>query len=129
MMFIGNLADAMKMEDKPPAKLRVFAPDGTTQETEGWLLLEALREGKTSTALHLVHLDGDTEVLNRKVVIVNTETGLTVYNPRRVAIASDRPFFTPQETAWLQRNPQWPGILELEDQPVENGEDNEGITG
>lgn len=114
-------------EGMPPAKLKVFAPNGTIQELEGWLLLEYLPGSEAAANLHLVNLDGDSEVLNRRVVIVNMETGIMVYNPRKVGLTPGRSFFTTQEQAWLKRNPQWPGILELEDQPVENGEDNEGI--
>lgn len=127
-MFIANLDGTMSAGNsvEPPAKLKVFAPDGTTKEANGWLLLN---QEELPPHLQLVHLDGRLEVLNRKVVILNVETGLIIYSPRKVitGLPGLPQFFTSREQAWLKRNPQWPGILELEDQPVENGEDNDGI--
>lgn len=113
----------------PPAKLKIFAPDGNIVEAPGWLGTRSSELDPGHQELHLISPDGTSELLNRKVVILNVELGVVVYSPRLMNPILGLPQLTKREQVWLERNPQWPGILELDDQPVENGEDNEGIKG
>ena len=108
----------------PPAKLKIFAPDGTIQEEEGWVRVRQM-SNKGPGELSLLRVDGSYLLLNRKVVILSVETGIVAYSPALMRFHSS--FWTSREVHWLRVNPSWPGILELEDHPVDNGEDNDGI--
>ncbi len=108
----------------PPAKLKVFAPNGSIQEETGWVRVRQTTPMGPGE-LSILCEDGSGLLLNRKVVILNVETGIIAYQPNLMGFTPS--FWTSREVAWLKVNPSWPGILELEDHPVENGEDNDGI--
>ncbi len=120
-----TLQDLMD-EHFPPGKLRIFAPDGTIQKEEGWLQVRQVSPVGPGE-LSLLRPDKSLLPLNRKVVILNMETGAVVYGPPPKNEKCISSFWSSREVAWFKRNPYWPGILELEDHPVENGEDNDGI--
>ena len=110
---------------RPPAKLKVFAPNGDTKEIVAFLGIRGHTQYNQLTELFLQHEDGTCEVLSKKVVVQNLETGEVCYNPRVCPKnLGERVFITGDETMWLQENPHWPAILELWDNPVD-GSDHE----
>jgi len=112
----------------PPMKFRVYAPNGQTKEVTAYLGIRVHEQYQKLTELFLQHENGTVEVLNKKVVIKNLETGVVCYNPRTCSHSfGDKVFLTGSERSWLQRNPHWPAILELWDNPVENGEERDGL--
>jgi hypothetical protein len=112
----------------PPAKMKVFAPNGDMKEAVCWMVIRGHRIHQQVVELLLLHEDGTTEVLNKRVVVQNLETGEVVYNPRIMpACFGSRTFMTDAEVRWLRQNPHWPGILELYDNPVANGEETNGL--
>lgn len=121
------LQDVFK-DQKPPYRIKIFAPNGETRELLGWLGLRTSPSKPTTMELFLIH-GGDCpvgiEVINKKVVVVNQELGQVIYDPRQVPRRIyNLEFLTEKEVEWLGRNPQWPDILELKANPVENGEEN-----
>lgn len=117
-----------EMVPNPPAKMKVFAPNGETKELTCWTGVRISPRSTQLTELFLLHESGFVEVLNKKVVIQNLETGEVIYNPRLMPKHfAERVFITASETQWLQANPHWPNILELCDNPVEKDEKNEGL--
>ena len=112
--------------DNPPARLKIFAPNGEVEEFVGWI---AIKQQGTSSVLDLCLLreDGQIEKLNKKVVVYNTEAGEILYSPRQAPtnLGGRISFLTKAEKKWLRENPSWPAVLELEDEPV--GEDGDGI--
>lgn len=108
----------------PPAKLRVYAPNGDRKEVVAYLGIRGRGDECCPAELFLAHESGAVEVLNRKVVVKNLETGMVCYDPRNApTYFGARRFLTSTEELWLIKNPSWPAILELEDNPVENGEE------
>jgi hypothetical protein len=104
----------------PPARMKVFAPNGETKETICWLGIRHHARYPELTELFLLFGNGDTEVLNKKVVVQNLETGKVVYDPRLASKHfEDKTFLTGSEVNWLRRNPAWPNLLELDDNPVD----------
>ena len=113
----------------PPAKLKVFAPNGETKEITGHRGIRGHDEHDQLTELFLRYEDGKVEVLSKKVVVQNMDSGLVCYNPRTTPKSfNNASFITGSETFWLKKNPHWPAILELQDNPVEGSDhDFEGI--
>lgn len=116
--------------NNPPARLKVFAPNGDTRVFLGWI---GIRECPASLQLAELFLmedkqDAKMEVMNKKVVVQNLETGEVIYDPRRAptVLPGGRHLITGSEKFWLQRNPHWPGILELYDNPVKEDDENGG---
>jgi hypothetical protein len=97
----------------PPASLKVFAPDGTSKEFKGWIGTRPSGNNPFRPELYLMKTDHTTEVVNKKVVVYNTDANEVIYDPR---MAPSQP--TPIRK-WLEEHPEWPAILELYDQPVE----------
>jgi hypothetical protein len=111
----------------PPVSLKVYAPNGDTREVRGWIGIRVNSRNTKKLELVLVLPDESTEVLNKKVVIVDTATDNVLYTPRLAPTEMNGGEFMPRGIVrWLQENPQWPAILELEDQPVE-GDGNDGL--
>jgi len=118
-----NFADAL-YGGPPPNKLKVYAPNGDTKEILGHLGVRGHQEHKQLTELFLQHADGKIEVLNKKGVVLNMETGIVCYNPRVCPTHhGEYSFITGSEKTWLKANPHWPAILELWDHPVDNAQD------
>lgn len=112
-----------------PAKVKVFAPNGETKEAVCWIGIRSHAQHPDLTELFLQYENGATEVLNKKVVVQNLETGEVIYNPRLVPrIVAHRVYITGSEANWLQRHPHWPGILELYDNPADKETDDEGLS-
>lgn len=110
-----------------PQKLKVYAPNGDTKETRAYLCIREHPDYNQLTELFLQHENGSCEVLNKKVVILNVETGQVCYNPRTCPPSfGHRAFLTGTEKFWLDENPHWPAVLELWDNPV-NGGDSDGL--
>ncbi len=105
----------------PPVLLKVYAPNGKTIELEGWVGFGCPPGMPPASRLFVLYTNNKAKVLNPLVVIVNTENGMVVYDPRSLTILRQR------EVSWLQKHPHWPAILELHDNPA--GDDNEGIEG
>ncbi len=103
----------------PPAKLKVYAPNGDTKEIIGFLSLRVHQAYPGIIELFLCSENGTSEILNKKVVVKNMETGMVCYDPRTCITVSK------SEKRWLAENPHWPAILELWDNPV--GEESEGL--
>lgn len=113
------------MPDLKPAKLKVFAPNGDTKEVTAWVGFRNHPMQRERVELFLKHEDGTMEPLSKKVVILNTETGEVIYDPRLAAQAmAFSPFglIDKSDCKWLKENPHWPGILELYDMPVSDGD-------
>lgn len=111
----------------PPLPFRLYAPNGDTMEAKGWLGLKN-ESDKKEIELVLVKPDNSFVVLNKKVIVVNKITEAVVYNPRlAMTTINGREFIPRRVLRWLQENPQWPAILELEDNPVE-GDTNDGLS-
>jgi len=128
-MFDSFFRDAQRQSNNPPARIKVFAPNGDTKTFVGWV---GVREtGGPKGALELFYTEDTPEatvtVLNKKVVVQNLDTMEVLYSPRGMppVLPNGVPFFPKCDLKWLQKNPHWPGILELEDEPV--GEDSEGL--
>lgn len=114
--------------DNPPAEMKVFAPNGETNRAVCWLGIRRSTEGPKTIQLFLLHEDMSIKVLNKKVIVQNLETGNIVYNPRCMPeFFGEQRFLTPREVFWLRDNPHWPNVLELYDNPVDNGEGNDGL--
>lgn len=113
----------------PPAKLKVYAPNGDTKEIVAYLSIRSHQQHNLPTELFLLYADGTTEVLSKKVVVKNLETGDICYDPRAVPdYPGNRAFITGSEKLWLDENPHWPKVLELQDNPVVNeGTESEGL--
>lgn len=111
--------DAMFGAMNPPAKMKVYAPNGDTMEVVGHLAVRGHEQTNELLELCLRHTDGKIEVLNKRVVVKNLETGEVCYNPRTcpsyIGIVK---FLTGSDVAWLRRNLHWPKVLELWDNPV-----------
>lgn len=128
----GDLRALFVNSGVPPAKLRVFAPSGCKPiEVTGWVGMKTNESGRGKD-LYLVEdrVSGEERKLNKTVVILNVHLNRVVYNPRCMLLVHDPlgvPLLTLREVAWLDWHPEWPNILELDDRPVENGEDNEGL--
>lgn len=123
-----NPLDAIFGQQVPPAKLKVYAPNGDTKEVVAYLGIRGHQQYPQLTELFLQHEDGKIEVLSKKVVVKNLETGDVCYNPRTCPQhLGERVFITGSEKFWLEKNPHWPAILELWDNPVENGEQRDGL--
>jgi len=123
-----NPLDAIFGRNPPPAKLKVFAPNGETKECVAYLGIRVHGQYEQLTELFLQHDNGKIEVLNKQVVVLNQETGEVSYNPRTVPKSfGNKSFITGSERFWLEKNPHWPAILELWDNPVENGEAKDGL--
>lgn len=106
-----------------PAKLKVYAPNGDTKEVVAYLNLRAHQEHCHLVELFLQYEDGTIEVLSKKVVVKNMETGEVCYNPRAAPkMIGNHVLISYPIGLWLHKNPHWPAILELWDNPVENGE-------
>lgn len=111
----------------PPSRLKVYAPNGDTKELTASLFIQENGNQDQLIELLLLHEDGTREVLNKKVVVKNLETGCVCYNPRTCPPYFGRKdFFTGNEKFWLRKNLHWPAILELWDNLVEQG-DAEGL--
>lgn len=112
-----------------PAKMKVFAPDGETTEYVGWVgIYQDNKEDPKLAELFFLSEEGSIKILNKKVIVQNLETGKVIYHPRyMLETISGKPFLTPREVLWLRNNPEWPDVLELVDNPVDNGEDNDGL--
>lgn len=114
----------------PPARLKVFAPNGDTRVFLGWIGIRECPQSLQLAELFLLEdKDGaDMEVMNKKVVVQNLETGEVIYDPRRAphVLPGGRHLITGSETHWLKNNPHWPAILELYDQPVKHDEEDGG---
>ena len=119
-------ANLIRNPNPPPTKLKVYAPNGDTKELKGHVGIRAIA-GPQAGELYVLHENGSIEVLSKKVVVQNLETGEICYNPRIPLRVGDRWFLTSVEVDWLRENPHWPAVLELWDNPVENGEGSEGI--
>lgn len=113
----------------PPAKIRVFAFNGDTTESVCWLGIRRSIRHPQLTELFLLHQDARVEVLSKRVVAQNLETGEVIYNPREAPrFYQGQVFITASDAQWLEKNPHWPGILELDDNPVgETKEDEDGL--
>lgn len=123
-----NPLEAIFGQQTPPTKLKVYAPNGDTKEVTAYLGIREHQHFQQLTELFLQHEDGTIEVLSKKVVIKNLETGNVCYNPRTCPhYLNKRPFITESEKSWLQENSHWPAVLELWDNPVENGEERDGL--
>ena len=123
-----NPLEAIFGPQSPPAKLKVYAPNGDTKEVKAYLGIRGHQQYRQLTELFLQHEDGTIEVLSKKVVVKNLETGDVCYNPRTCPHhLGERVFITGDEKFWLEKNPHWPAILELWDNPVENGEERDGL--
>lgn len=110
-----------------PQKLKVYAPNGDTKEARAYLCIREHPKYNQLTELFLQHENGKCEVLSKKVVILNVETGQVCYNPRTCPLHfGQRVFLTGTEKFWLKENPHWPAVLELWDNPVHEGE-SEGL--
>ena len=121
-----NPLDAL-MSPSPPAKMKVFAPNGDVREATCWVGIRNHEQSRRLTELFLLYEDGSTEVITKKVVIQNLETEVIVYDPRRApSHFGDRAFITSSVIRWLEEHPEWPDILELDDNPV-NEEEGEGL--
>jgi hypothetical protein len=112
--------------------LKVFAPNGDTKEVTGTVDIGAAKASPNLIDLVLELSDGTREVLNKKVVVQNVETGEVVWDPRRIPDKvwvgpNLRTLLTKKDLAWLDRHPHWPNVLELEDNPVDNGEGADGL--
>ncbi len=122
-----NPLDVIFERESPPAKLKIYAPNGDTKETVAYLGIQAHQKHSQLAELVLQHEDGTVEVLNKKVVVKNLETGQVCYNPRTAPLYfSNQVFISGAEAHWLQTNPHWPAILELWDNPMD-GEVVEGL--
>jgi hypothetical protein len=122
-----NPLDAL-MNPNPPAKMKVFAPNGDTKKVTCWVGIRNHLKHSQLTELFLLFGDGTTEVLNKKVVVQNLETEMVVYDPRRApSYFGQRVFMTGPVTRWLEDHPDWPRILELDNNPVDNEEESEGL--
>ncbi len=105
-----------------PARLKVYAPNGDTREAKAALCIRSNPRYSQLTELFLYYEDKKVEVLNKKVVVKNLDTGEVCYDPRSAPTHFEgRTFLTGSVMAWLKRNPHWPAILELWDNPVETG--------
>lgn len=127
---MGNFEDEfLKLQQTPPpAKLKVYAPNGDTMEIVAYLGIRKHEKDHTPAELFLIHEDGTLEVLNKRVVVKNLETGTICYTPRNApSHFGDRVFITELESVWLHNNPSWPAILELENNPV--GEEEQDVNG
>ncbi len=113
-----------------PSKVKVFAPNGDTKEAVCWLGIRTHAQYPRLTELFIQHEGGEIEVLDKKVVVQNLETGEVIYDPRLVSrTIAGKVFMTGTESYWLQRHPHWPNILELYGNPVGEAseEDNDGL--
>ena len=125
--MLGSIRNIF-LEENPPFRVKVFAPNGETKELTGWVGIRAHPRSQGLADLVLLHSNGKTEVLNKKVVVQNRETGEVIYNPRLApTMFGDRVLIRMLDTLWLARHPEWPAVLELDDNPVENGEETDGI--
>jgi hypothetical protein len=112
-----NLGDVFQRI--PPAKLKLFAPNGDTREVFGFVGVRTSPKSSQLMELFLQEDDGKVTVLSKKVVVVNQETGIVAYNPRQAPnCMGPIVFFGYSEREWLKQNPHWPGILELYDNPT-----------
>lgn len=117
-MKLDPTREALK---RPPAKLKVFAPNGETKEVVAYLGVRGHNKiPPYPIELCLLHDGGKVEVLSKKVVVQNLETGKVCYNPRIIIHTICAGFLTESDMLWLRKNPCWPAMLELEDNPVEN---------
>jgi hypothetical protein len=101
----------------PPDDFRVFAPDGTVVEFRGWVLVDRCPQ----ITLKAVFAEerwgpGAGRRLSPKVVILNLTAGKVVYTPRTEM--GTLIYLGKGVREWLERNPQWPRVLELDDQNV-----------
>lgn len=114
----------------PPGKLKVFAPNGDTKVFQGWIGVRRSPRSPQLAELFRVEdkLGAEAEVMNKKVVIQNLETGEVIYDPRRApaVIPGLGHLITGSEKLWLEDHPHWPAILELYGQPVDNDEEDGG---
>ncbi len=115
----------------PSIKFKVYAPDGETREYQGCLGIRVPNVGKFAE-LFFQHADGRIEVLSKKVVVENLETNEVCYDPRRcpshASVGNEtRIIIDNSLKKWLAKNPHWPAVLELEDNPVHSGEETDGI--
>ena len=111
----------------PSIRFKVYAPNGETREYRGCLGIRVPNAGKIAE-LFFQHADGRVEVLNKKVVVENLETNEVCYDPRRCPrYVGDKIVITSSLRKWLAENPHWPAVLELEDNPVGNGEETDNI--
>ncbi|KKN68049.1 hypothetical protein LCGC14_0455030 [marine sediment metagenome] len=125
-MGIAEMFDSQQVD--PPVKLKVYAPNGDTKEVVGYVRIRGLECNLHVSELLLLHDNGTVEMLNKKVVIQNLETGQVYYSPRTApCYVGDWAFITDSERRWLNENPHWPAVLELKDNPVDNGEERIGI--
>ncbi len=111
----------------PPAKFKVYAPNGDTKEIAGYIGLRDHPDYDQLTELFLQFADGTCEVLSKKVVVKNLETGRVCYDPRHAPPTfNNKVFLSGSEKFWLKNNPSWPGVLELTDNPVQ-GDMGDGL--
>lgn len=112
----------------PPAKMKIFAPNGDTVEFTGWIGLRDHPQLRRTTQLFYRLEGGEIKPLTLKVVVLNQDTGLVVYDPRRAPrMWGTLPFIPQSIRTWLKKNPEWPDILELYDNLTEEEESNDGI--
>ncbi len=105
-----------------PAKLKVYAPNGDTKEVKAALCIRHHPQRSQLTELFLFHENKRIEVLSKKVVVKNLDTNEVCYHPRGAPTYYEgQVFLTGSIKSWLKRNPHWPAILELQDNPIETG--------
>ncbi len=124
MPSLSDILGEQNRDNNPPARIKIFAPNGATLTFVGWL---GVKEAPgISPPIQVFYREDVPNVkdkpLNRKVVVQNLETGEVIYDPRQ---PYTRRMMTKGDLKWLERNPHWPAILELYDMPVED--DAEGI--
>ena len=114
----------------PPGKLKVFAPNGDTRVFRGWIGVRKSPRSLQLAELFFVEdkLGAKAEVMNKKVVVQNLETGDVIYDPRRApdTLPGLGVLITGSEKAWLDNHPHWPAILELYGDPVEDEDEEDG---
>ena len=112
-----------------PGKFEIFAPDGTKGSAEGWIALGNDPKTLNQTRLFVVKKNGQMgQTFNKKVVIINQDNGVIVYNPRShhngCFIPIGRPILSEADHKWLDDHPEWPAILEIDSKPTE---ENDGL--
>jgi len=107
--------------------LKLYAPNGDVRECIGSIGFIPSLNRNPCMDLLLVGENGNVlRRLNRHVVVVDQKDGSVLYDPRLSHLLGF-PVLDQEDMTWLRKNPDWPKILELHDNPVLPLEDRDGL--
>lgn len=104
-----------------PRLLKVFSPSGDTMQFTGWVgigftTMHSNGQDRKECRVLMLHEDGKEEILNSRCVVWCEKDREMAYSPRNLPELPEKfAIMDGKLSSWLDKNPHWPALLELED--------------